>query len=154
MKPATHFRLLDFRLLVGCSSVNSTLPGSTLSTQHMRVLTGGVACYQDHAISQKWCAATLPLYRVNHACLDRCVIPRDQRDWAEPRLSQSPQLIAGSCRALTMAALEEAVPRRQFTVLDDIKLLREVNAEDPFKNSSKWSIILKNLRESTNKDFS
>lgn len=52
-----------------------------------------------------------------------------------------------------MAALEQAVPRRRFSVSDDIKLLREVNAEDPFKNPSKWNVILENLRQSANKDF-
>lgn len=53
-----------------------------------------------------------------------------------------------------MAANDRVVcSRKRFTVSDDIKLLKEVCAEHPFRDPSRWILILENLNAATLKDF-
>lgn len=53
-----------------------------------------------------------------------------------------------------MAARASAVPRLRFCVEDDLALLSEVNASNPFKDPSRWTVITKNVQAATGKAFS
>lgn len=52
-----------------------------------------------------------------------------------------------------MADPKGQATRARFTVEDDINLLKEICAENPFKDTKAWPVIVKNIEAGTNRIF-
>ncbi|KAG0428294.1 hypothetical protein HPB47_024710 [Ixodes persulcatus] len=56
--------------------------------------------------------------------------------------------------AAPLEPLSAQAGRKRFTIVEDILLLREVLAMNPFVNSSRWDTVAANLNEALGRNFS
>lgn len=51
-------------------------------------------------------------------------------------------------------AARKPAPRLRFLFADDLALLQEVNAQNPFRDPAQWAVIAKNMQFACGKQFS